>query len=38
MKFNFNVKKAAQAAGFLLELNSGGMDQFFLIKMLYLAA
>ncbi|HEY6170457.1 MAG TPA: Panacea domain-containing protein [Verrucomicrobiae bacterium] len=37
MRFNFNQEKSTQAAAYLLALNSGDMDKYLLIKMLYLA-
>lgn len=37
MQFRFNSAKAAQAGAFLLKRNSGSMDKYLFIKMLYIA-
>src|SRR3990172_2875087 len=37
LKFNFNPKKATQAAAYLLKRNDGDMDMYLWIKLLYLA-
>ena len=37
MRFAFNPQKAAQAAAYLVHLNDGNMEVFWLVKLLYLS-